>query len=646
MYSSLSNSQGHSRTLDALRKTKKNVRKVFKDTEDAQLSNRLHSILSTDRLKTLIQVYSTITQPWPVDDEEVEEDLHDLIKDVVDDLSLAMNGDSEYSQECVEVLSLLSSPRLRFYLEAVNEVRTENFYVPDLPSTGLFTIGSTGPYGTLLSLPTSQQLRTPSLVDNFGSMKIAPSAEHSSVFMNMVPSANHLGSAPQLGAPTLTGGGEGLRLRPVEGSLKIISILKAPGEDLGITIGVYEYESAQYGWVSEIYVKRVMAGSQIEKQGLLKEGDIIREINGVVVDKPETLQEQLKISPETVTMKIIPAFKEKKGTTQVFIRAHCSYNPELDTLLPCKEAGLSFKFNDILQVMNQDDSNWWQARHYNAERRAGLIPSIVLQERRKAFIQSAPDPNALSYKFLSNKFNNRKKKKTVEMMFKAREADEYETKDIVVYEEIALISGFQRPVICLIGADGVGRRTLRDMLIQANSTRYGLAIPHTSRPKFLDEADGDEFYFQPRLKLEREYQKNCLIEYGEFEGHLYGTKLETIRDVIRSNRTCLLDCVASAVRLLRTSEFMPYVVFLASPSVSCMKAMYEYGRSMGYTETWKRDEEFRKTLDDSQDIERTYRHLFDYILLCDNIEVTFEKLAHHLDDLLTTPQWVPAKWLY
>ena len=45
-----------------------------------------------------------------------------------------------------------------------------------------------------------------------------------------------------------------------------------------------------------------------------------------------------------------------------------------------------------LQVVNKDDDNWWQAVKVHSEseserpRQAGLIPSLVLQERRRAFI--------------------------------------------------------------------------------------------------------------------------------------------------------------------------------------------------------------------------------------------------------------------
>ncbi len=63
------------------------------------------------------------------------------------------------------------------------------------------------------------------------------------------------------------------------------------------------------------------------------------------------------------------------------------------------------------------------------------------------------------------------------MVFSAREFEAFNSKDVCVYEEVALISGFQRPVVCLVGAAGVGRQTLRDMLIEDNPDRYELAMP-------------------------------------------------------------------------------------------------------------------------------------------------------------------------
>jgi len=45
---------------------------------------------------------------------------------------------------------------------------------------------------------------------------------------------------------------------------------------------------------------------------------------------------------------------------QVFVKCHFDYDPANDNLIPCKEAGLMFLSGDILQIVNQEDVNWWQ----------------------------------------------------------------------------------------------------------------------------------------------------------------------------------------------------------------------------------------------------------------------------------------------
>lgn len=104
------------------------------------------------------------------------------------------------------------------------------------------------------------------------------------------------------------------------------------------------------------------------------------------------------------------------------MKCHFDYDPARDSLIPCKEAGLRFNAGDLLQIVNQDDANWWQVSpghpcispgvvHGRARAQggvlllrqilvscpfqachveggsAGLIPSQLLEEKRKAFVK-------------------------------------------------------------------------------------------------------------------------------------------------------------------------------------------------------------------------------------------------------------------
>lgn len=49
---------------------------------------------------------------------------------------------------------------------------------------------------------------------------------------------------------------------------------------------------------------------------------------------------------------------------------------------------------------------------------------------------------------------------------------------------------------------------------------------------------------------------------------MYGTKLETIRRIHNEGKMAILDVEPQALKILRTSEFTPYVVFIAAPSLT------------------------------------------------------------------------------
>lgn len=57
---------------------------------------------------------------------------------------------------------------------------------------------------------------------------------------------------------------------------------------------------------------------------------------------------------------LLPLTLLGKSPAQVFVKCHFDYDPTRDSLIPCKEAGLRFSAGDLLQIVNQDDANWWQ----------------------------------------------------------------------------------------------------------------------------------------------------------------------------------------------------------------------------------------------------------------------------------------------
>lgn len=59
----------------------------------------------------------------------------------------------------------------------------------------------------------------------------------------------------------------------------------------------------------------------------------------------------------------------------------------------------------------------------------------------------------------------------------------------------------------------------------------------------------------------------CEFYIGTHEEAMYGTKLETIRKIHEEGKIAILDVEPQAMKILRTGEYAPFVVFVAAPPI-------------------------------------------------------------------------------
>ncbi|CAB1333889.1 unnamed protein product [Coregonus sp. 'balchen'] len=327
----------------------------------------------------------------------------------------------------------------------------------------------------------------------------------------------------------------------------------------------------------ELVIARILHGSLIDRQGMLHAGDVIREVNGREVGSdPKELLELLRDCQGGITLKILPSYRDTPAPPQVHLKPHFNYSPATDNLIPCKEAGLAFSKGDVLHIVNREDPNWWQAVNIVGGA-TGLIPSQFLEEKRKAFVRREWNGSGVLCGTLTGK---KKKKKMMYMMSKNAEFDRHE---LQIYEEVAKMPPFQRKTLVLIGAQGVGRRSLKNRLIIINPLLYGTTVPFTSRPAREEERDGQSYCFVSRSQMEADIKASRYLEHGEYDGNLYGTKMNSIHEVVDAGRTCILDVNPQALKQLKTAEFMPFVVFIAAPELDILRAMHKAVVDAGLT---------------------------------------------------------------
>ncbi|XP_036838436.1 peripheral plasma membrane protein CASK isoform X12 [Oncorhynchus mykiss] len=453
--------------------------------------------------------------------------------------------------------------------------------------------------------------------------------------------------------------------------VRLVQFQKNTDEPMGITLKMND--------LNHCIVARIMHGGMIHRQGTLHVGDEIREINGISVANQtvEQLQKMLREMRGSVTFKIVPSYRSQsmscevwtdslvslenqkespdlsrqspanghasvtssildlpstiqpKGR-QIYVRAQFEYDPAKDDLIPCKEAGIRFRVGDIIQIISKDDHNWWQGKLENTKNgTAGLIPSPELQEWRVACI--AMEKTKQEQQASCTWFGKKKK----------QYKDKYLAKhnaDLVTYEEVVKLPAFKRKTLVLLGAHGVGRRHIKNTLITKHPDRFAYPIPHTTRPPKKDEENGKNYYFVTHDQMMQDISNNDYLEYGSHEDAMYGTRLETIRQIHQQGMISILDVEPQsslvslqALKVLRTAEFAPYVVFIAAPTI---------------TPGMNEDDSLQRLQKESEGLQKTYAHYFDQTVINNEIDDTIRLLEEAVNLVCTTAQWVPVSWVY
>uniref|UniRef100_A0A3B5K3U4 Protein PALS1 n=1 Tax=Takifugu rubripes TaxID=31033 RepID=A0A3B5K3U4_TAKRU len=422
-------------------------------------------------------------------------------------------------------------------------------------------------------------------------------------------------------------------------TVKIIRIEKAKDIPLGATVR-NEMES--------VVISRIVRGGAAEKSGLLSEGDEILEINGVEIRGKDVNQvfDILADMHGLLTFVLIPSTHTRPPPVKenvVHVKAHFDYDPSDDPYVPCRELGLSFQKGDILHIISQSDPNWWQAYRDGDEDNqplAGLVPGKSFQQQREAMKQTIEEDKEpeKSGKLWCAKKNKRKRKK---LLYNAHRNDDVDNEEILTYEEMALYhqpANRKRP-IALIGPTGCGQAELRQRLLNNQPDRFAGAVPHTTRSRREGEQSGRDYHFVSRQTFEAEQTAGKLIESGEFEKNLYGTSTDSVRQVINTGKICVLCLHTQALKVLRSSDLKPYIIFIAPPSQERLRALLAKDNKN------PKPEELRDIIERAREMEQSCGHLFDAIIVNTDQDKAFNELLRLINKLDTEPQWVPCSWL-
>ncbi|KAK5916287.1 hypothetical protein CgunFtcFv8_011287 [Champsocephalus gunnari] len=375
-------------------------------------------------------------------------------------------------------------------------------------------------------------------------------------------------------------------------TVKIVRIEKAQDIPLGATVR-NEMES--------VVISRIVRGGAAERSGLLSEGDEILEINGIEIRGKDVNQvfDILADMHGLLTFVLIPSNQGKPP--------------------PCQRVRGPYEDNQPL---------------------AGLVPGKSFQQQREAMkqtIEEEKEPEK-SGKLWCAKKNKRKRKK---LLFNTQKNDDVDNEEILTYEEMALYhqpANRKRP-IALIGPGSCGQAELRQKLLNSQPERFAGAVPHTTRSRRDGELGGRDYHFVSRQTFEAELSAGKLIESGDFEKNMYGTSSDSVRQVINTGKICVLCLHTQALKVLRSSDLKPYIIFIAPPSQERLRALLAKDNKN------PKPEELRDIIEKAREMEQGCGHLFDGVIVNTDQDKAFNELLRLINKLDTEPQWVPCSWL-
>lgn len=180
----------------------------------------------------------------------------------------------------------------------------------------------------------------------------------------------------------------------------------------------------------------------------------------------------------------------------------------------------------------------------------------------------------------------------------------------------------------LIGASGVGRSHIKNALLSQNPEKFVYPAPYTTRPPRKSEEDGKEYHFISTEEMTRNISANEFLEFGSYQGNMFGTKFETVHQIHKQDKIAILDIEPQTLKIVRTAELSPFIVFIAP------------------TDQGTQTEALQQLQKDSEAIRSQYAHYFDLSLVNNSVDETLKKLQEAFDQACSSPQWVPVSWVY
>ena len=174
-------------------------------------------------------------------------------------------------------------------------------------------------------------------------------------------------------------------------------------------------------------------------------------------------------------------------------------------------------------------------------------------------------------------------------------------------------------LIILSSPSGAGKTTLARRLMGWDET-LRFSVSATTRAPRPGEADGVHYHFVSEPQFKKMVAEGAMLEHAHVFGNFYGSPMGPVRDAIEAGRDVLFDVDWQGAEQIKHSSLRDHVlsVFVLPPSIGELRRrLVERGQDSG--------EVIAKRMQKSWD-EISHWHGYDYVLVNDDLDTTFERL--------------------
>lgn len=124
-------------------------------------------------------------------------------------------------------------------------------------------------------------------------------------------------------------------------------------------------------------------------------------------------------------------------------------------------------------------------------------------------------------------------------------------------------------LIIIAGPSGVGKGTVREIVMKNKSLNLDFSVSLTTRKKRIGEVNGKDYYFVTTKEFKDAIKNNEFLEYAKFVNNYYGTSKKQIEDKRNKGKNVLLEIEIKGTKqvISQFSKNELITFFIVPPSI-------------------------------------------------------------------------------